>query len=806
MGQFQEIKFIFVMGRKPEDLSLDFLSVLKSISTHRVSVLSRKETENLIRISEKNSGTLNWAPDAVKKIWGWTQGHPYLTQLLCKTIWDGIYDQDSEGIPTAEVGDVTTSIPQTMERGTHAFEWIWGGLPPAEKVIMSAMASDYDRSISAEQLETTLLESGIRVIIHELEDAPQKLSDWELIREAKAGYRFFVPLLGKWIAENKPLARVRDERDRINPRAERLYQLALEDYEDDNLEEARDFLNRSLSVNPNHLRAMVLLGQIYLEEGQPPKAIEILERAYKYDPRTSRNLFVQALLTEARGADDMEYQFEMYQRVQSIQPDNPDAKEGIKGYWEYLGDEAREKGDLEGALEAYQKGELQEKATKLIRKRKFDSLMGQAAQYKKNEEWQKLIDIYQALKTEFPEERDWEKEIKNARKQAQKQRLYSLMRQAARYEKDEEWQKLVETFQALKSEFPGEGDWEKEIKNARKGEELSRLYRQALDKLEGGKNKEAQKLLAEVIYRNPDYKEVAPYFLIASTGIDEAESIDRAELESLKGQMTILIKDKFHMLPLRIFNPIEGNAEYILIPGAKAKTVFGSTGKPAPNYPLYFAKYPVTNARYRLFIDYLAGKSASPGSPVREQFTERLLEYAGTIEGFREYLGKDREGWSKELCPYDKTQFNGDDQPAIVTWYEAAAYCQWLTALDEEDAVYRLPTDEEWEWAARGSTRTYPWGDEVPNEGRANYDKKVGHTTPVGAYPSGATPEGLMDMGGNLWEWMENLYTEDGEFRALRGGSWRSEAADLLCAARLNDRPYCYWNYYVGFRVVRCQS
>ncbi|MBI1922825.1 SUMF1/EgtB/PvdO family nonheme iron enzyme [Candidatus Poribacteria bacterium] len=780
MGQFPGIKFIFVMGRKPDDLSLNFLSVLKSVPSYRVSILDDTSTENLIRISEKNTATLNWTPDAVKQVWDWTQGHPYLTQLLCKTIWDSLHDQNPKQIPTAETEAVAAAIPQTMERGAHAFEWIWGGLPPAEKIIMSAMASNYDRSISAEQLEKILLESGIRMIIRELEDAPQKLCDWELLRKVEGGYRFFVPLLGRWIADHKPLTRVKDELDRINPRAERFYQLAVDYYEDDNLEEAEDFLNRSLAVNPNHLKAMVLLGQIYLEEKQTQKAIEMLERAYQYDERTSRNLFVQALLTDARQSDNMEYRFEVYQRIQVIQPDNPEAKEGIKRYWQHSGDEAREKGDIEGALEAYRKGGLEENVaeiTALLQKRKLDSLMRQAEQHEKAEEWQRLIDVYQELKREFPEEREWDREIENVRKQ----------------------------------------------------EGVSRLYREAVDKLEAGKNQEAKKLLAEVIYQNPDYKEVALYFLLSST--NRGEELYGLIRKILIWKITDLlvkgISEKARVKPVstkkdeslleRIFNPIERDAEYILIPGAKEKMVFKSTGKPAPDYPLYFAKYPVTNARYRYFIDYLTGKSDVPDLPTPEDFADRLHQYAGTIEGFAAYPGEDRKEWANRLRPYDDKQFNGDDQPAIVTWYAAMAYCYWLTELERGSdprrggvtpplRVYRLPTEEEWEWAASGGTRTYPWGDEEPDDSRANYDRKVDHTTPVGAYPAGATPEGLMDMAGNVWEWMENLHQGGEKWRALRGGSWYSQSSARLCAGRVDGHPGGGWYASIGFRVVCRQS
>lgn len=215
------------------------------------------------------------------------------------------------------------------------------------------------------------------------------------------------------------------------------------------------------------------------------------------------------------------------------------------------------------------------------------------------------------------------------------------------------------------------------------------------------------------------------------------------------------------------YNEFEMNAAYILIPGGKYK--YSVTGEEVEVPPLYFAKYPVTNKLYNLFI---------------------------------ESLPEEERGEFISVYKTDR-RFNGDNQPVVgVTWYAARAYCEWLTENAEDGFIFRLPTEQEWEWAAGGGRRKYPWGNEEPDDTRANYDEKVGKTTAVGCYPGGATPGGLMDMAGNVWEWMDNHYDDT---RALRGGSWLSSTEYLRCAARINDPTGYQWSGY-GFRVVAVQS
>jgi formylglycine-generating enzyme required for sulfatase activity len=170
-----------------------------------------------------------------------------------------------------------------------------------------------------------------------------------------------------------------------------------------------------------------------------------------------------------------------------------------------------------------------------------------------------------------------------------------------------------------------------------------------------------------------------------------------------------------------------------------------------PTY--YIARYPVTNAQFRVFVEDPEGYLAD------RWWTETGLKWR-----------EDREGPEKLGEP-----FNLPNHPvARVTWYEALAFAHWLTEmlrdwegtpeplrrlLRDESYVVTLPSEAEWEKAARGTDgRIFPWGNEAnPNLANCKYTG-IGTTSAVGCFPSGASPYGVKDMIGNAWEWTRSLY------------------------------------------------
>jgi formylglycine-generating enzyme required for sulfatase activity len=206
-------------------------------------------------------------------------------------------------------------------------------------------------------------------------------------------------------------------------------------------------------------------------------------------------------------------------------------------------------------------------------------------------------------------------------------------------------------------------------------------------------------------------------------------------------------------------------------------------------------KYPVTNQEYQAFI------RDSDQAPPRD--------------------------WDGDQYP----EGVGDHPVVNVSWHDAQAYCQWLG--EKKGKAYRLPTEAEWEKAARGGfpspsgrggtgegagVRVYPWGDEWDSDKCNSGENDIGDTTPVGQYsPQGDSPYGCADMAGNVWEWCADWFDEDayknredgirdpqgpekGEYRVVRGGSWNLNRRVARVSARDLYHPDDRW-YGAGFRL-----
>ncbi len=192
--------------------------------------------------------------------------------------------------------------------------------------------------------------------------------------------------------------------------------------------------------------------------------------------------------------------------------------------------------------------------------------------------------------------------------------------------------------------------------------------------------------------------------------------------------------------------------------------------------------YPITNQQYREFLISTDHRPPFVNAPWTKHYN-----------------------WKRDKFPPGT-----DDHPVVlISWYDAVAYAQW--------AEKRLPTEAEWEKAARGTDlRRYPWGDEI-SQSRSNYGSKDGKVQSVGQYPDNLGPFGCVGMCGNVWEWVADWYEKDyytkapagnpagpksGKAKVLRGGAFDSVEEAVLNYFRFRQAPHTQ-AAFVGFRLAR---
>ena len=320
----QRCKFVFTIGRKIEELNTIVLSLFKGIPSQQVSLLDDQETTQLVRLSETNQ-TLSWSNEAIDKIRYWTHGHPHLTQRFCSSVWDDIYDQHPTQLPTATLTDVDTAFIRVLNASRNSLEWLWDGLPPTERVIVSALAQTKSVVKTEADLEALLRQSGVHVQIRDLQNALHLLQNWDLIElTTVSGYRFRVELIRFWIAKFKHPAKTQEELDRINPAADSLYQTACQLYQDHHIKGAEDTLRLVIKSKSDHLGANLLLADILVERKQFTEVIKILNKHHEYSP--ARQRLISALLALAQSSKSNKAQRKLYQRILELEPNHAEAQ------------------------------------------------------------------------------------------------------------------------------------------------------------------------------------------------------------------------------------------------------------------------------------------------------------------------------------------------------------------------------------------------------------------------------------------------------------------------------------------------
>ncbi len=235
---------------------------------------------------------------------------------------------------------------------------------------------------------------------------------------------------------------------------------------------------------------------------------------------------------------------------------------------------------------------------------------------------------------------------------------------------------------------------------------------------------------------------------------------------------------------VRFWSPPYGEPEWITVPAGEFW--MGSESGAADEKPVHrvyldayqIARVPVTNAQYQIFLEQTGHRAPEPwqeGRPLKDE---------------------------------------GSHPVATISWYDAIAYCEWLSRVTGKQVT--LPSEAQWEKAARGAKdqRVYPWGDAFEVARCNSRELGLDGTSPVGIFTEGCSPYGALDMAGNVWEWTASQPVpypyrgDDGRndpkaegVRGLRGGSWDGRQWLARCACRGRSVPDLFYDY-IGFRVV----
>ncbi len=272
--------------------------------------------------------------------------------------------------------------------------------------------------------------------------------------------------------------------------------------------------------------------------------------------------------------------------------------------------------------------------------------------------------------------------------------------------------------------------------------------------------------------------------------------------------------------------------------------------------PFQLGQFPVTNAEYALFLKaggyederwweteaaqaWRRGDSTAEGA--KQQWREDRQTLQAQFDDIRNWhqqgriTSKQADDWEQiarmddaafealleEWYPpgrqtqpayWNDEAFNNPAQPVVgICWHEARAYCAWLSA--QTGKSFRLPTETEWEAAARGQEgRRYAYGNDFNAALGNTFETHIRRTTPIGVFPGGETPEGLVDMTGNIWDWTESLYqlygssedpgsAESDARRVVRGGAWHFDQTNARAAVRSYSAPGTRYNL-LGFRLA----
>jgi tetratricopeptide (TPR) repeat protein len=454
MLEESRLAFVFVVGRRAEDLTLDFSATFKASLTREVWTLDKASAVALVRQAEQD-GSLRYTDAAVNRILELTNRHPYLTQLLCQRLWEKSYGSNPNGPPVVDVPEVETAVTDALETGYQAFAWLWDGLAPAEKIYAAAFAevAHEGSTLTEDEVIQVLTAHASRLRTREVEMAPRDLVQRRVLDAAgDQAYRFNVELFRRWVQKHKPLRDVKDELDQVDTTAEQLYRVGQSFFQRQQPEIAIRYFHDALAANPSHFRARLYLGETLLQSGDLETAVTELEKAYQLDREEARLPLARALVAQARTrleAQDEEAGLDLLEQALAISPQERDAQMLRYEIWTRRGDQALQENDLDAALSAYRQVDNREgvaRVNNLQTRQRLASLEREAEAHKQAERWDEALASYEKLLAAVPHEGarlEWEERRQQVQ---QEQQLARRFAEGLGFLEQQAWDNAVNAF------------------------------------------------------------------------------------------------------------------------------------------------------------------------------------------------------------------------------------------------------------------------------------------------------------------------------------------------------------------------
>jgi tetratricopeptide (TPR) repeat protein len=527
--------FVFVVGRRAEDLSVDFMATFKSSLVYEMWVLRPEHAEALVRQAEAN-GSLKFTEEGVQRILSLTNYHPYLTQLLCQRLWEGAYARNSKPLPVIDIPEVEAASVDALQAGEQALTWLWNGLSPAEKIYAAALAevSEEGQTIPEDRIIHVLAAHAARLRTREVELAPRDLIKRRVLEAAgERQYRFAIELFRRWVRLNKPVRDVKDELDRIEPVADRLYEIGHDYFRRGQWANAARFFRDALAAYPRHFRARLYLGEVLLQQGHLGEAITELQQAYELDRDEVRLPLARALNSQAEAMEkvgDEESALSIAEKALEVSPNEAKAQEVLRRIWTQRSKASLSLHKFDDAFQAYFKAgilenfaddalqvapglkeEEQLKVYELILRSSpnhVETLQRRQAIWLGRGELALEQNNLDAALAAFQQAGHTEK-IARVNALQERQALKTRVEEAAAYERDERWDDAADVYEQLTAMAPDEQsrqEWQTAAENCRLEQELSGLFTTGMGALSQKNWKQSQQSFAAIIHHRPGYK------------------------------------------------------------------------------------------------------------------------------------------------------------------------------------------------------------------------------------------------------------------------------------------------------------